>query len=144
MPDSGLPVIDASVERTAAWLDEIARRTGVGRGGAYGVLRATLHALRDRLDADAAAELGGELPLLLRGIYFADWRPAETPIRDPSLAAWLVTLEGRLLAEDADAVRPREAAAAVFALLAAETGDRTRGALERGLPDDVAALLRAA
>jgi uncharacterized protein (DUF2267 family) len=145
MPDSGLPVIDGTVETTAAWLDEIAHRTGGGgRTRAYHVLRATFHALRDRLTADAAAELALELPLLLRGIYFEDWRPAETPIRDPSLAAWLVTLEGRLLAEDADAVPPRAAAEAVFALLRAEAGDRAVGALERCLPDDMAALLRAA
>jgi uncharacterized protein (DUF2267 family) len=144
MPDARLAVIDDTAALTTAWLDEIARRTGTGPALAYHVLAAGLHALRDRLTAEEAARLAQDLPTLVRGIYFDGWRPAETPVRDPSLAAWLVTLEGRLLAADADTVPPRAAAEAVFALLKAHLSDRATRRLAARLPDDVAALLRAA
>lgn len=37
---------------------------------AYTVLRAVLHALRDRLLPDEAVQFGAEMPMLIRGFYF--------------------------------------------------------------------------
>lgn len=37
------------------------------RHAAYLALRATLHALRDRLTVEEVAELGAQLPMLIRG-----------------------------------------------------------------------------
>ena len=36
---------------------------------AYRVLRAVLHALRDRVTVDVAAKFAAQLPTLLRGVY---------------------------------------------------------------------------
>jgi uncharacterized protein (DUF2267 family) len=44
-------------------------------------LRAGLHALRDRLTVEDAAQLSAQLPLLVRGIFFENWVPAGKPLR---------------------------------------------------------------
>ena len=43
---------------------------------AYVALRATLHALRDRLGPENAVHLAAQLPMLLRGLYYEGWRLA--------------------------------------------------------------------
>ena len=49
---TGLDVFDETVHKTNTWLKEIAKALGLERHGAYQVLRAVLHALRDRLTID--------------------------------------------------------------------------------------------
>ncbi len=144
MPNPGLPIIDETVSTTNAWLNEIARRTGTGHRDAFHVLRAGLHALRDRLTADEAVHLGQQLPTLIRGIYFENWRPAATPVLDRSLDAWLATLEGHLLAANADAVPPGDAAGALFGVLKQHIDDGACRHLQAQLPGEVADLLKAA
>ena len=46
---------------------------------AYNVLKATLHALRDRIGPENAIHLGAQLPILVRGIYYDGWQFAQTP-----------------------------------------------------------------
>ncbi|WP_197496500.1 DUF2267 domain-containing protein [Mycobacterium sp. 1274761.0] len=47
------------------------------RTHSYAALRAVLHALRDRLPVNEAAQLGAQLPMLVRGIYYTGWNPAQ-------------------------------------------------------------------
>jgi uncharacterized protein (DUF2267 family) len=73
-------VIARSVEKTHVWLNELAEELGTGdRQEAYRILRAFLHALRDRLTIDEAAQLAAQLPDLIRGIYYEGWDPSSTP-----------------------------------------------------------------
>jgi uncharacterized protein (DUF2267 family) len=73
-------ILDRSVEQTNIWLAEVAEQFQSGRADAYRVLRAVLHALRDRVNVDEAAQLGAQLPELIRGIYYAEWDPSRTPM----------------------------------------------------------------
>jgi uncharacterized protein (DUF2267 family) len=44
---------------------------------AFRLMKSVLHALRDRLPLSEASDLGAQLPTLIRGIYYEQWRPAE-------------------------------------------------------------------
>jgi uncharacterized protein (DUF2267 family) len=90
-------IIDRSVEQTNIWLGELAGEFQSGRGDAYRVLRAVLHALRDRISVDEAAQLGAQLPELIRGIYYAEWDPSRTPMSGDARAFLdRIAREGRL------------------------------------------------
>ncbi len=67
MSANGLPVFDKTVQTTNIWLDQIMERLGPDRQVAWKVLGTVLHKLRDRLPVEAAAHLGAQLPLLVRG-----------------------------------------------------------------------------
>jgi len=79
MPAPG--IIGQSVEKTNLWLNELCDELGTqDQKTAYRVLRAYLHAVRDRLTVNEAAQLAAQLPELIRGIYYEDWVPARTPL----------------------------------------------------------------
>jgi uncharacterized protein (DUF2267 family) len=144
MPDDAPPVLATALSDATRWIDTVAREAGTDRATALLVLGAGLHALRDRLGVVAAADLSRDLPVVVRGLFFDGWTPAATPVRDRTLRDWLVTLEGHLIAADADAVPPETAARAVFATLRAHLGEARCRRLARVLPGDLAPLLRAA
>jgi uncharacterized protein (DUF2267 family) len=75
---SGLAVFDTTVQESNTWRSMIdARLPPCSRQEAYGAFRAVVHTLRDRLPLEAVLSLSAQLPLLLRGIFFEGWRPAD-------------------------------------------------------------------
>ncbi len=48
----------------------------------HAVLKATPHAVRDRLGPENGAHFGAQLPILLRGVYYEGWRIAGTPSKE--------------------------------------------------------------
>lgn len=68
--------IAETIEQTQVWLAEIRWNASLADDTeAFRVLRAVLHQLRDRLTIEQASELGGHLPLLMRGLFFEGWAP---------------------------------------------------------------------
>jgi uncharacterized protein (DUF2267 family) len=79
---TGLAVFDTTVQDTNHWLNDVAQRLGgCERQDAYTAVRAVLHALRDRLQAQAAVNFAAQLPMLLRGLYYEGWTLPEKPTR---------------------------------------------------------------
>lgn len=116
MGATGLDVFDKTVQTTNAWLKEIMEVTGPERRRAYRVLAAVLHALRDRLTVDEAAQLGAELPILVRGLYYDQWHhPSGKPERLRHKKEFLAVVAAELA--DIGPIDPEIATQAVFAVL---------------------------
>lgn len=132
MSATGLEVFDRTLQATNTWLKSLMGRLATeNRPACFAALRATLHALRDRLPVTEAAQLGAQLPILVRGVYYEGWQPARTPVADASLAGFLAQMRGELrmdpkvdmerlaravLAEVAERVTPGEIADVIAAL----------------------------
>lgn len=108
MSMTGLEVFDSSIHQTNVWLKSIMERLGTDdRHRAYLALRATLHALRDRLPPEVAVHLGAQLPMLVRGFYYEEWHIAGTPTRDRHLDEFLAPVRAAFRRDpdvDAEAV----------------------------------------
>jgi uncharacterized protein (DUF2267 family) len=112
---TGLEVFDETLHKTNTWLKEIAQVLGVDRHGAYQVLRAVLHCLRDRLTINEAAQLGDQLPMLVRGIYYEAWHPAGKPDKIRSRDEFLAGINMRIAMKQS--VDAENAARTVFRTL---------------------------
>jgi len=90
MTTSTIAAFNSTVHTTNHWLNEILDRLNWrDHQKAYHALRAVLHALRDRLPVNHAAALGAQLPLLIRGIYYDNWVPSRTPVKERKKADFL-------------------------------------------------------
>lgn len=113
---AGITSIDHAPQIVAEWLNLLQDDLGWrDRGRAYLLLRETLHAVRDFLTVDEAADLSAQLPLLIRGIFFDGWIPAKAPAKLRSVDDFL----GRVITAFSDdpLAEPDVAVAAVFSLL---------------------------
>jgi uncharacterized protein (DUF2267 family) len=111
----GLKVFDETLHKTNMWLKEIAQELSMDRHGAYQVLRAVLHNLRDRLTINEAADLGDQLPMLIRGIYYEAWHPAGKPDKMRSRDEFLTGITTRIAIKQS--IDAENAARAVFRTL---------------------------
>jgi CBS domain-containing protein len=77
---SDLPVLDSTIQKTHEWLKDITDGLGFpNQRAAFAGLRAVLHTLRDRLPRENVAELGAQLPMLIRGMFYEGWDPQREP-----------------------------------------------------------------
>ena len=82
MSQAGIEVFDSTLQKTHIWLNELQELAHLpDQRTAFKVLRAVLHALRDRLPVDVTAHLGAQLPVMIRGFFYEGWRPAGKPDR---------------------------------------------------------------
>ena len=118
MADTNVSALDNTVHKTNEWLAEIERDAGLeGRHGAYVALRAVLTAVRDRLPVDAAADLGAQLPHLVRGIYYDQFRPVDQPVKVRGEEAFLARVAEGFGDSDHIGADPKTATRAVLATL---------------------------
>jgi len=127
-------VIDRSGEQAHIWINEVAQEFGTDDHQlAYRILRAFLHAVRDRITVEEAAQLAAQMPTLVRGIYYEGWRPSTTPQRYHDRETFL-----RKIADEALVAGTTEASYAVTAAAAV-----LRRHVSQGEVEDVLAILPA-
>ena len=122
------------METARRWYQDLASELGAEDPQyAARVLRAVLHALREQLTPEEGAQLAAQLPTLIRGIYYEEWRPGAVRHLardvDPFLAR--VADEGRMAGE----TEASHAVAAVASVL--------RRHVSEGELEDVLAILPA-
>src|ERR687892_2672104 len=117
MSATGLDVFDTTLQKTHIWLKDLMQVLGTeDRHKAYDALRATLHALRDRLTVEEVAQLGAQLPMLIRGFYYEGWDPTRKPLKIRDKGEFLDRIRQEF--RGGDPVDPQRVARAVFAVLA--------------------------
>jgi len=132
MAMTGLDAFDATVHKTNRWLHDVMEILGWReKHRAYMALRATLHALRDRLTVDEAAQLGAQLPMLVRGFYYEGWDPSGKPLRERTLHQFLARISREIGGCD-----PAEVARAVFRVLADHISEGEIDDIKHVLPSE--------
>ena len=97
MTADGLDTLDRTIHETNQWLQVVMGELRTNnRHKAYIALRASLHALRDRIGPEHAVHFAAQLPIFLRGVFYEGWRPAETPTRERRLDDFLAYVESIL------------------------------------------------
>ena len=93
MTTARVDIIDRSVEKAHIWINDTADELGTGDSHeAYRVLRAVLHAVRDHLSVDEAAQLSAQLPIFVRGVFYEGWDPSRTPEHTRDLDSFLAKI----------------------------------------------------
>lgn len=117
MEHTGIRSVDHAPEVVGQWLNELCDALDWSvKQRAYLLLHETLHAVRDFLTVDEAADLAAQLPILIRGIYFEGWDPSKTPVKPRNKPQLLERVAAKFDREPLD--DPEKAVAAVLDLLA--------------------------
>ena len=135
MSATGLDVFDRTLQTTHIWLDELMQAIGPDRQVAWHVLGAVLRGVRDHIPLELAAHLGAQLPLLVRGTYYDQFRPSELPKTSRTLDEFLEGISAELA--NTRPVNVRDATRAVFQILSRHVN---RGQIEKvrnSLPEEV-------
>ena len=136
MSATGLDVFDTTLHKTHTWLNELMEIMGSDdKHEAYLALRAVLHALRDRLTVEEVAQLGAQLPMLIRGFYYEGWDPTAKPAQERHREQFLARVEQPFLR--ATPVDPEPIAIAVFRLLSRRISEGEIEDVRHVLPADI-------
>jgi uncharacterized protein (DUF2267 family) len=108
--------ISRGVQKADIWINDMAGELGTeDEDRAYSVMRAYLHALRDRLTVEEAAQLGAQFPDLIRGIYYEGWDPSSIPTKYRKLSEFVDRMADETPINDPrDASKSINAAASVL------------------------------
>jgi uncharacterized protein (DUF2267 family) len=141
MSATGLDVFDTTLHKTNSWLNELMQVLGSqDRHEAYLAMKATLHALRDRLTVEEVAQLGAQLPMLIRGFYYEGWDPTGKPLRVRQKEQFLARIEQQFRGDDG--INAERLARAVFTVLAKRVSEGEIEDVKHILPAEIGDLWR--
>jgi uncharacterized protein (DUF2267 family) len=139
MSFTGLPIFDETVQLSNVWLNELMDELNwKDKKRAYRILRATLHALRDRLTPHEAVHLGAQLPMLIRGLYYENWHMKDAAPPEHTKQAFFDHVRGEF--RDDPAIDVERTVREVFKLLARKITPGEIDDVKNMLPADVRAL----
>lgn len=77
--------LNKSLHKAYVWLHDIDDKLGTDDlDSALAALRAVLHEIRNHLTINDSAHLSEQLPTLIRGLYYENWKPSAVPVKDRS------------------------------------------------------------
>jgi len=131
-----ISVFDKTEQKAMNWINSVSQNMGsTDSQRSYTILRAVLHATRDRLIPEEAAQLGAQLPMLVRGFYYEGWHPSDKPRKYRHKSQFLEEIHKKV--PTLDQTQLERAATAVFETLESEMPggelDQVRHALPREL-----------
>ena len=131
-----ISVFDKTEQKTMNWINSVSQNMGsTDSQRSYTILRAVLHATRDRLIPEEAAQFGAQLPMLVRGFYYEGWHPSDKPRKYRHKSQFLEEIHKKV--PTLDQTQLERAATAVFETLESEMPggelDQVRHALPREL-----------
>ena len=75
-----MDVFERAIQKADQWIDDLmTRMRWDDRHQTYEALGAVLHVLRDRMPVGEAVDLGAQLPLILRGLFYQNWDVSVSP-----------------------------------------------------------------
>jgi len=133
MSQTGLETFDTTVQKTNHLINELMAELGwEDKHKAYLALKATLHALRDRLGVDEVAKFGAQLTMLSRGFYYEGWHPAGKPLKERRKVEFLSHIDHELHRGDSERV-----VRAVFTVLARRVSEGEISDVKQTLPSEL-------
>jgi uncharacterized protein (DUF2267 family) len=136
MSTPGLESLEHTVQLTHIWINELdGRLEWNNKARSYRLLKAVLHALRDCLQVNEAVDLGAQLPGLLRGAYYEQWRPGKAPERNRNVEDFLMRVNESFRRDPLP--EPAMAVMAVFQLLTKKISEGEIDDVRRSLPEAV-------
>jgi uncharacterized protein (DUF2267 family)/CBS domain-containing protein len=141
MSANGLATFDRSIHATNLWLKEISNEIGSDRRLAWRVLGVVLRVLRDRLPVDDAAHFAAQLPLVIRGAFYEQYRPVLQPDGIRSRAEFVARVAGSFEG-GASPVNLEKAIMAVFSAVQRHVGEAETAKVRHALPEDIRMLWR--
>ncbi len=128
--------LDTTLQQANSWLKEVMQRMGTDDAHkGHAAMRATLHALRDRIGPENATHLGAQLPTLIRGIYYESWHPSGTPTKERHKQQFLDHVRKEL--RTGTEIDPEAAIGAVFEVVCQNTSEGEGVKLARLFPKDM-------
>jgi uncharacterized protein (DUF2267 family) len=139
MSVSAIAPIERTVHTTNTWLEDLREELSLGdREQAYHALRAVLHALRDRLTVAEVVDLGAQLPMLVRGLYYEGWAQNDKPLRERKKEEFLGHIATAL--RESPGTYPEGVAWGVFRVLERHVSAGEIGDVKSILPAEIRAL----
>ena len=136
MSTVGLEGLERTVQLTHIWINDLNDRLCWNdKSRAYRLLKAVLHGLRDWMEVDEFANLAAQLPGLLRGAYYEQWRPATTPVKKRNRQAFLDHVEREFQRDPL--WNTAESVTAVFQLLSEKITAGEIDDVRHALPEDI-------
>lgn len=127
-------VFDHAMFKTREWLKDVETELGLNNlNEAYRAVRAVLHAVRDRLPVNEAAEFAAQLPVLMMGMYYSGWTPKNKPEKMRTLNEFL----DRVHKEMPKGMDPLRVTRGVIRVLESHISPGEMEGVRRNFPEDI-------
>ncbi len=132
----GLESLEHTVQLTHEWINELDQQLGWNnKARSFRLLKAVLHALRDWLIVEEAADFAAQLPMLLRGAYYEQWRPATVPVKHRTKEDFVARVVASFKPDPLEL--PSQAVMVVFELLSKKVTAGEINDVRHALPEDL-------